>query len=100
MLELIDVAIDCMPGDTPRDCVFEICRPNCEHIKPPQGMDLTAHLDIANKSEDFEWEWESDSDDDEGVAPSGRISPCTFLEWSRGSVRWGGVEEPEMKPVR
>ncbi|KAI3319203.1 hypothetical protein HD806DRAFT_539584 [Xylariaceae sp. AK1471] len=87
MLELIDKALECRnpAGDSPRDCIFEVYRPDFEHIKPPQDMDLSAHLFTACVAD---FEWESDSDDEEGDVPSGRISPCTFLEWSQECVRW------------
>ncbi|KAI1295778.1 hypothetical protein F5Y03DRAFT_387336 [Xylaria venustula] len=87
MLQLIDKALDSsnMGGDSPRDCVFEIYRPDFEHIKPPQDMSMSPHV-FATSCNDFEWE--DDSDDEEADVPSGRISPCTFLEWSKDCVRW------------
>jgi hypothetical protein len=97
MLELIDKALVSgnPAGDSPRDCVFEVYRPDFEHIRPPQDMDLSTHLFTACVTD---FEWESDPDDEEGDVPSGRISPCTFLEWSKGCVRWN-VDEDENKVV-
>ncbi|KAI0906461.1 hypothetical protein F4823DRAFT_627055 [Ustulina deusta] len=87
MLQLIDEALESsnMGGDSPRDCIFEVHRPDLEHIKPPQDIDMSAHI-FAASCNDFEWE--HDSDDEEADVPSGRISPCTFLEWSKDCVRW------------
>ncbi|KAI0472364.1 hypothetical protein F4859DRAFT_522277 [Xylaria cf. heliscus] len=87
MLELIDKALQSsnMGGDSPRDCVFEVYRPNFDHIKPPQDMDMSANVFTACCSD---FEWTEDSDDEEAHVPSGRISPCTFLEWSKNCVRW------------
>lgn len=98
MLQLIDKTLEPsnMGGDSPRDCVFEVYRPDFEHIKPPQDIDMSAHI-FASSCDDFEWE--DDSDDDEADVPSGRISPCTFLEWSKDCVRWN-AENMEIKQVR
>lgn len=98
MLFLIDKALESsnMGGDSPRDCVFEVYRPDFEHIKPPQDMDMSAN-EFAACCADFEWN--GDSDDEEADVPSGRISPCTFLEWSKDCARWNG-EENENKRVR
>ncbi|KAI1364222.1 hypothetical protein F5Y08DRAFT_307473 [Xylaria arbuscula] len=95
MLQLIDKALESsnMGGDSPRDCVFEVYRPDFEHIKPPHDMDMSAHI-FASSCNDFEWE--DDSDDDEADVPSGRISPCTFLEWSKDCVRWN-ADDREIK---
>lgn len=87
MLQLIDKALDPgnMGGDTPRDSVFEVYRPDFQHIKPPQDMDMDM---IASASNCLDFEYEKDSDDEETELPSGRISPCTFLQWSKGCARW------------
>ncbi|KAI1083956.1 hypothetical protein F5B20DRAFT_594508 [Whalleya microplaca] len=87
MLELIDKALvsENMGGDSPRDAIFEIERPTIEHIEPPADMDLSIHA-LTACCADFEVE--HDEDDEEGDVPSGRISPCTFLAWSRNCVRW------------
>ncbi|KAI1428729.1 hypothetical protein F5Y12DRAFT_799798 [Xylaria sp. FL1777] len=95
MLQLIDKALESsnMGGDSPRDCVFEVYRPDFEHIKPPQDMCMSPHV-FAASCNDFEWE--DDSDDEEADVPSGRISPCTFLEWSKDCVRWN-ADDIEIK---
>ncbi|RWA12687.1 hypothetical protein EKO27_g2407 [Xylaria grammica] len=87
MLQLIDKALESsnMGGDSPRDHVFEVYRPEFDHIKPPQNIDMSPHV-FAASCGDFEWE--DDSDDEEADVPSGRISPCTFMEWSKDCVRW------------
>ncbi|KAI0426610.1 hypothetical protein F5Y09DRAFT_351085 [Xylaria sp. FL1042] len=87
MLQLIDKALESsnFGGDSPRDCVFEVYRPDVEHIKPPQDISMSPH-EFAASCDDFEWE--DDSDDEEADVPSGRISPCTFLQWSKDCVRW------------
>ncbi|GAW13236.1 hypothetical protein ANO14919_026160 [Xylariales sp. No.14919] len=87
MLHLIDKALESsnMGGDSPRDHVFEVYRPDFDHIKPPQNTDMSPHV-FAASCGDFEWE--DDSDDEEADVPSGRISPCTFMEWSKDCVRW------------
>ncbi|GAP83752.2 hypothetical protein SAMD00023353_0501490 [Rosellinia necatrix] len=97
MLQLIDKALESsnMGGDSPRDCVFEVYRPDFEHIKPPQDMDMSANI-FAACCTDFEWNDDSDSDEEAGV-PSGRISPCTFLQWSTGCVRWNADENENKK---
>ncbi|KAI1111198.1 hypothetical protein F5Y14DRAFT_464629 [Nemania sp. NC0429] len=91
MLFLIDKALESsnMGGDSPRDCVFEVYRPDFEHIRPPQDMDMSAN-EFAACCADFEWGGDDDDDDEEADVPSGRISPCTFLEWSKDCVRWNG----------
>ncbi|KAI0861415.1 hypothetical protein F4860DRAFT_524299 [Xylaria cubensis] len=96
MLELIDKALESsnMGGDSPRDCVFEVYRPDFEHIKPPQDMDMSANVFSACCSD---FEWTDDSDDEEAHVPSGRISPCTFLEWSKNCVRWNADENENKK---
>lgn len=98
MLELIDKALESsnMGGDSPRDCVFEVYRPDFDHIKPPQDMDMSANV-FSDCCSDFEWI--DDSDDEEAQVPSGRISPCTFLEWSKDCTRWN-ADEDENKEVR
>ncbi|KAI2642205.1 hypothetical protein GGS21DRAFT_546435 [Xylaria nigripes] len=88
MLGHIDDALESSNprGHTPRDYLFEIYRPDYLHIKPPQDMDMSPHI-YCTSCKDFEWD---DSDDEEQGMPSGRISPCTFREWSKGCVRWNG----------
>jgi hypothetical protein len=76
-------------GESPRDAVFEIERPKVQHIEPPAHMDLSIHA-LCASCNDFEFE--ADSDDEEADVPSGRISPCTFLAWSRGCKRWDDDE--------
>ncbi|KAI0552832.1 hypothetical protein F4679DRAFT_581338 [Xylaria curta] len=96
MLEFIDKALESsnMGGDSPRDCVFEVYRPDFDHIKPPQDMDMSANV-FSACCNDFEWT--DDSDDEEAHIPSGRISPCTFLEWSKNCVRWNADENENKK---
>ncbi|KAI0112219.1 hypothetical protein GGR51DRAFT_569004 [Nemania sp. FL0031] len=91
MLKLIDKALlsSTARGDSPREARFEVYRPDFEHIKPPQDMDMSAN-EFDACCADFEWK--DDSDDDEADVPSGRISPCTFLEWSKDCVRWNANE--------
>lgn len=92
MLEKIDEVLDPRnpAGHTPRDAVFEVERPSYEHLEVPPGMDMTFHRaqqNIARKEM-----LEPDSDDEEAWAPSGRISPCTFLALSKGCTRWSDEE--------
>lgn len=96
MLWLIDKALvsSTAAGDSPRDSVFEVYRPDFEHIKPPQDMDMSANEFVACCSD---FEWEEDSDDEEADVPSGRVSPCTFLEWSKDCVRWNANENLNKK---
>ncbi|TGJ83127.1 hypothetical protein E0Z10_g5626 [Xylaria hypoxylon] len=96
MLLLIDKALESsnMGGDSPRDCLFEVYRPDFEHIKAPQSIDMSPHVFAASCNE---FEWEGDSDDEEADVPSGRISPCTFLEWSQDCVRWNADEIEDKK---
>ncbi|KAI0392489.1 hypothetical protein F5Y17DRAFT_357633 [Xylariaceae sp. FL0594] len=98
MLEMIDWALDSAHagGDTPGDCIFELERPDYGHIKPPQDMDLSAH-DFVDACGDFDRE--EDSDDEEAGARDGRISPCTFLQWSKGCVRWNADIEEVKAPL-
>ncbi|KAI0011664.1 hypothetical protein F4779DRAFT_636217 [Xylariaceae sp. FL0662B] len=95
MLEMIDKALesDNMGGDSPRDAIFEVKRPVIQHIEPPADMDLSIHA-LTACCADFEVE--DDEDDEEGNVPSGRISPCTFLAWSKDCVRW---DEDEIKDI-
>ncbi|KAI1172328.1 hypothetical protein F4777DRAFT_582011 [Nemania sp. FL0916] len=97
MLTMIDIALQSPNprGDSPGDGLFEIFRPDVEHIKPPQGHDMSAN-EFSACCEDFEWS--DGSDDDEADAPSGRISPCTFLAWSKGCVRWDTKATDKNKP--
>lgn len=88
MLRMIDKYLEPnnMAGDSPRDAIFEINRPSeVQHIHPPEDMDLSTHALTASRAE---FEFDLDEDDDECGVPTGRISPCTFLEWSRGCSRW------------
>lgn len=87
MLQLADEALDPenAGANTPRDSVFEIKRPYIGHLEVPEGIDYEFHLlmkDLADKESD------PDSDDEEAGGPSGRISPCTFLAWSKDCQRW------------
>lgn len=77
-------------GDSPREAIFEINRPVTadHHIRAPPRHDFSTHLLTACCAE-FEFE-SDDSDDDETSIPHGRISPCTFLAWSKGCQRWSG----------
>ncbi|KAI5928047.1 hypothetical protein F4810DRAFT_705941 [Camillea tinctor] len=87
MLELIDKSLEetNMGGDSPRDAVFEVERPNVDHIQVPEGMDTSIHALTASCAE---FEFEDDEDDEEADAVGGRVSPCTFLAWSQGCTRW------------
>lgn len=88
MLSHIDQALasENPAGDSPRTAVFELQRPPTEHIQPPDGMDLSMHV-LNACCADFEFE-NDEEDDEEGSVPRGRISPCTFLAWSRECKRW------------
>ncbi|KAI1637094.1 hypothetical protein F4809DRAFT_661515 [Biscogniauxia mediterranea] len=89
MLDLIDKSLEetNMGGDSPRDAVFEVERPHVDHIHVPEGMDTSIHALTASCA-DFEFEDEDDEDDEEADATGGRVSPCTFLAWSKGCTRW------------
>ncbi|KXJ96579.1 hypothetical protein Micbo1qcDRAFT_199377 [Microdochium bolleyi] len=67
--------------------IFEIQRPfEVEHIEPPPTLDLSVHKLCASFAAfDFD---SDDADDDQQGQLSGRISPCTFLAWSRGCTKW------------
>ncbi|KAI1506499.1 hypothetical protein F5X99DRAFT_423135 [Biscogniauxia marginata] len=88
MLDLIDKSLEetNMGGDSPRDAVFEIERPQVEHINVPEDMDISIHK-LTACCADFEFE-DDDEDDEEGDVAGGRISPCTFLAWSKGCAQW------------
>ncbi|KAK8094565.1 hypothetical protein PG997_001250 [Apiospora hydei] len=77
-------------GDSPREAVFEINRPAQadHHIPAPPRHDFSTHL-LTACCADFEFE-SDDSDDEESLVPHGRISPCTFLAWSKGCQLWSG----------
>ncbi|RYP35763.1 hypothetical protein DL768_010968 [Monosporascus sp. mg162] len=94
MLEMIDEALnpENPAGNSPRDAAFEIPRPYIEHIEAPSDMDLEFHFEQEAAIDAFEAKYEPDSDDEEAGIPSGRISPCTFLAWSRGCRRWDDGE--------
>lgn len=67
--------------------VFEMQRPSTiQHIHAPSELDLSLHKLVASCS-GFNFGTD-DVDDDEQGRPSGRVSPCTFLAWSRGCTRW------------
>ncbi|KAH6656889.1 hypothetical protein BKA67DRAFT_642969 [Truncatella angustata] len=76
------------PKSSPQTNVFELHRPDVKHIHPPQGMDLSMHM-LNACCDDFEFE--EDGTDDEEHVPRGRISPCTFLAWSKGCKAWEEV---------
>lgn len=84
------------PKDSPQTSVFEFQRPDVEHIQPPPGMDLSMQT-LNACCADFEFE-EDESDEDEHV-PRGRISPCTFLAWSKDCAVWkeANYEMPNSK---
>ncbi len=94
MLKMIDSVLesDYKGGDSPRDAIFELQRPCIEHLEVPLGMDLAYHWEQKEKADKV---FEPDSDDDEAGVPSGRISPCTFLAWSKNCKRWdeGDIKE-------
>ncbi|KAL7624025.1 hypothetical protein AAE478_005582 [Parahypoxylon ruwenzoriense] len=98
MLKHIDKALDSenMGGDSPRDAIFEIKKPKINHIEPPADIDLTLHALTAGGA-DFGFQGDYDEDDEEGCVPGGRISPCTFLAWSRGCKKWddSNIKDPE-----
>ncbi|KAK7921163.1 hypothetical protein PG985_009185 [Apiospora marii] len=75
-------------GDSPREAVFEINRPAASdhHISAPPHHDFSTHV-LTACCADFEFE-SDDSDDEESSVPHGRISPCTFLAWSKGCRPW------------
>lgn len=75
-------------GDSPREAVFEINRPVTadHHIRAPPCHDFSTHL-LTACCADFEFESDN-SDDEEFSVSHGRISPCTFLAWSKGCRRW------------
>ncbi|KAI1322955.1 hypothetical protein F5Y16DRAFT_22811 [Xylariaceae sp. FL0255] len=88
MLEGIDKTLGSKNADSPLDSEFQVHRPDVNHIKPPEDMDLSAHHHAENYTK-HRSHHEIDSDDDSDSIPDdGRISPCTFLEWSKGCVRW------------
>lgn len=75
-------------GDSPGDSFFELQRPPSDHLRAPPGHDLSTHA-FAACCEDFVFEpEEEDGEDGDAYMPSGRISPCTFLAWSKGCRRW------------
>ncbi|RYP09381.1 hypothetical protein DL764_001322 [Monosporascus ibericus] len=102
MLEMIDDALDPEnpAGNSPRDAAFEIQRPYIQHIEASSDMDLEFHFEQEAAIDAFEATYEPDSDDEEAGIPSGRISPCTFLAWSRGCRRWDDDEIKETERRR
>ena len=93
---MIDSVRDSQEGseDTPCDAglAFEIERPPIDHLEPPLGVDLSFHREqMITAAEPFD----PDSDDEEAGIPSGRISPCTFLAWSKGCKRWDADKTKE-----
>lgn len=91
MLAKIDEVLDPLnpAGDSPRDGIFELDRPAIGHILPPADMDLSLHVLSASCAEfELELEEEQDEDGEERYAPSGRISPCTFLAWTQDCKLW------------
>ncbi|KAI0137255.1 hypothetical protein BJ170DRAFT_711352 [Xylariales sp. AK1849] len=73
-------------GDSPRTAVFELQRPPVEHIHPPTDMDLSIHV-LNACCADFDFQ-EDDESEEEGYVACGRISPCTFLAWTKDCKRW------------
>ncbi|KAI1471046.1 uncharacterized protein F4812DRAFT_467251 [Daldinia caldariorum] len=94
MLELMDKALlpENMTGDSPRAAIFEFPKPPHHHIVPPATMNLLPHHKVADAVRCRSPVWGDDEDDDEGAVPTGLLSPCTFLEWSRNCKRWPGKE--------
>lgn len=96
VLRMIDSVLESKDGmeETPRDsdAAFEIERPRIDHLEPPLGMDMGFNREqMINAAEPFD----PDSDDEEAGIPSGRISPCTFLAWSKGCKRWDADKTKE-----
>lgn len=81
-------------GDSPRDSFFELQRPPSHHLWAPSGHDLSTHA-FAACCGDFVLEPEMDDEGGNSYMPSGRISPCTFLAWSKGCRRWN---KPNIAP--
>ncbi|KAK7948201.1 uncharacterized protein PG986_009087 [Apiospora aurea] len=82
--------METQPAIPPREAVFEINRPAQadHHIPAPPRHDFSTHL-LTACCADFEFE-SDDSEDEESLVPHGRISPCTFLAWSKGCQLWSG----------
>ncbi|KAI3394795.1 hypothetical protein diail_2197 [Diaporthe ilicicola] len=86
-----------------RKSVFTFPRPRNEHLRlkdleMPEDLD-TSKLDHVCQGGDYSADgWSkyaaSDvSDDGEGDPADGRISPCTFAQWSRGARRWDAPDD-------
>ncbi|KAI0095592.1 hypothetical protein F4814DRAFT_179582 [Daldinia grandis] len=90
MLDYMDKAIgsDNMSGDSPRDAIFELQKPSISHIAPPAAMNLLPHHKVHAATHNRTPVWGNDEDDDEGAVPTGRLSPCTFLQWSQDCQPW------------
>lgn len=87
MMSIVDRVLqsDGCLEDSPLTTEFEYQRHPSEHIQPPHDMDLSMHM-LNACCADFEFE-ENESDEEDHVS-RGRISPCTFLAWSRGCTSW------------
>ncbi|KAI0853772.1 hypothetical protein F5Y00DRAFT_257073 [Daldinia vernicosa] len=98
MLNYMDKAIesDNMDGDSPRDAIFELRKPSINHIAPPASMNLLPHRRVCSATENRIPVWGDDEDDDEGALPTGRVSPCTFLQWAQDCKPWarGNIMDP------
>ncbi|KAI1800737.1 hypothetical protein F4811DRAFT_495385 [Daldinia bambusicola] len=94
MLDLMDKVLlpENMGGDSPRAAIFEFPKPSHNHIVPPATMNLSPHKEVVDAVSSRSPIWGDDEDDDEGAVPTGFLSPCTFLEWSRNCKRWPGKE--------
>ncbi|KAF3070405.1 hypothetical protein GL218_00247 [Daldinia childiae] len=104
MLGYMDKAIgsDNMGGDSPRAAIFELRRPTINHIAPPAVMNLVPHRRAYSATDHRIPAWGDDGDDeddDEGAVPTGRLSPCTFLQWSQDCKRWVRKEIMDPKNV-
>ncbi|KAK8107802.1 uncharacterized protein PG998_009815 [Apiospora kogelbergensis] len=84
-------------GDSPREAVFEIDRPVTadHHIRAPPNHDFSLHA-LAACCDKRGFDSDSEDSDEDSAVPHGRISPCTFLAWSKGCQRWSGdsIKEP------
>ncbi|OTB03385.1 hypothetical protein M426DRAFT_12536 [Hypoxylon sp. CI-4A] len=71
---------------------YELVKPPIQHINAAPDHDTSLHKHEHLLSDPVLSEWEDDEDDSEGNEDSGRISPCTFLAWSKGVRRWNNLE--------